>query len=136
MHVPMSGRWLRIGLNALLVVWSTCLIGLLTQVVGGGCDRRWQHMARAQLRGLAAKVTVFQEHTGHLPATLEALASGEGDGPYSRPAEFEDPWGAAFYYRADTQHGTFRLFTLGADGRPGGIDDALDIDAEDLALPD
>ena len=41
-------------------------------------------------------------------------------GPYSKPAEFNDPWGNPVQYRVPGEGRPFDLISLGADGQPGG----------------
>ena len=122
------------GRSAAIVAVSAFIATLLMQMFGtSNCTLHLR--ARAQILSLATKIESFREHAGTLPTTLDVLASGAHDGPYAKPKEFEDPWGERFYYRSDPQHGTFRLFTLGSDRRPGGTADASDIDAEDVISP-
>lgn len=87
------------------------------------------HMARAQLRSLDAKIHAYRYDHGHYPEALAALALDTAFGPYAKPTEFIDPWGAPLYYRVDADRGSFVLFTLGEDGRLGGDRNARDIDA-------
>ncbi len=39
----------------------------------------------------------------------------------------EDPWGHPYQYAMPGQHGPFDIYSLGADGAPGGTDDNADI---------
>jgi general secretion pathway protein G len=39
----------------------------------------------------------------------------------------EDPWGAPYQYASPGQHGTFDIYSFGADGRPGGEADNADL---------
>ena len=38
-----------------------------------------------------------------------------------------DPWGRPYLYASPGQHGTFDIYTLGADGAPGGTGENADI---------
>lgn len=120
---------------AIAIAAVSALIAALLMQVFGTSNCTLHHRARAQILSLATKIESFREHAGTLPTTLDALASGDHDGPYAKPTDFKDPWGERFYYRSDPQRGTFRLFTLGSDRRPGGTSEASDIDAEDEIHP-
>ncbi len=49
-------------------------------------------------------------------------------GPYLRDALLpKDPWGRDYQYQSPGQHAEVDVFTLGADGRPGGEGEAADI---------
>jgi len=39
----------------------------------------------------------------------------------------DDPWGRPYVYAAPGQHGAFDIYTLGADGAPGGTGENADI---------
>lgn len=60
---------------------------------------------------------------------LAALAEVPSDAPrkdqyrpggYIRKGAAVDPWGRPYQYRIPGEHGVFDLFSLGADGAPGG----------------
>ncbi|MPT47390.1 MAG: type II secretion system protein GspG [Sphingobium sp.] len=44
----------------------------------------------------------------------------------------DDPWGRAYHYKVPGQKGAFDIYSLGADGQPGGTDDNADIYSGDL----
>lgn len=100
---------------------------------GSACNYRLEDRARSQLASLEGKIAQFQLDTGRLPSTLlELTLPGDaGLGPYSKPSELRDPWGAPLYYRIFDSTGAYTLFTLGSDGRLGGDDGA-----RDMAVPD
>lgn len=60
---------------------------------------------------------------------LEALSEVPADAPrkdqyrpggYIRKGAAVDPWGRPYEYRIPGEHGVFDLYSLGADGAPGG----------------
>ena len=127
------GRWKLAGRITLACVLLILGWMIVRQVFGHahGPNHR-HHVARSQLGGLAAKLHQYRLDTGRFPERLEDLTSDDGLGPYAKPREFSDPWGAPFYYRVDVARGSFALFTLGSDGRIGGGGNARDIDAADV----
>ncbi len=50
------------------------------------------------------------------------------NGPYVKKAVPSDPWDRAYHYRSPGESGRpYDLYSLGADGAPGGSGDARDI---------
>jgi general secretion pathway protein G len=92
--------------------------------------------ARIQVDALGAAVDAFVLDVGRPPSDGEGLDSlmsppsdiPKWDGPYlKKSASLIDPWGRAYLYRSPGQHGEYDIFTLGADNKEGGDDDASDI---------
>lgn len=44
----------------------------------------------------------------------------------------DDPWGRAYRYAVPGKKGAFDIYSLGADGQPGGTDDNADIYSSDI----
>jgi hypothetical protein len=92
----------------------------------------------ADLIALRAALEAYaDDHDGRYPAELQQLIRRNGEGPWiealptdrwGRPFRFEPPPGGL---RAS---GPGRLYTLGADGAPGGADEDTDLDEEALGL--
>lgn len=118
------------------------IIGLLSTIVvvnvlpllGGARE----HKVRADLATLEGSLTTFYATYGRYPSTdegLEALVNPpEDDRVSARYAEEgfiqrlpDDPWGNPYQYLSPGEHGRFDVYSLGADGRPGGEGDNADI---------
>ena len=118
------------------------IIGLLSTIVvvnvlpllGGARE----HKVRADLATLEGSLTSFYATYGRYPSTdegLEALVNPpEDDRVSARYAEEgfiqrlpDDPWGNPYQYLSPGEHGRFDVYSLGADGRPGGEGDNADI---------
>ncbi|TGY90388.1 type II secretion system protein GspG [Marinicauda algicola] len=123
------------------------IIGLLSTVVvinvlpllGGAREDK----VRADLATLESSLTTFYATYGRYPTTdegLEALVNPpREDRVAARYAEEgfiqrlpDDPWGNPYQYLSPGEHGRFDVYSLGADGRPGGQGDAADIGNWDL----
>lgn len=123
------------------------IIGLLSTVVvvnvlpllGGAREDK----VRADLSSLEGALTTFYATYGRYPTTdegLEALVNPPAESRVSaRYAEEgfiqrlpEDPWGHDYQYLSPGEHGRFDVYSLGADGRPGGEGDNADIGNWDL----
>jgi general secretion pathway protein G len=92
--------------------------------------------ARLQVDQLALALDLFRIDVGRLPTSEEGLKAltaapaglGRWRGPYLRKIEaLVDPWGTPFVYRRPGQHGEYDLVSYGADGKPGGSGEDLDV---------
>lgn len=92
--------------------------------------------AKAQLQNIASVLDLYRLEVGSYPPDsigLEALLKAPAntprwDGPYVRTRDtLIDPWGQMFAYRIPGQHGTYDLFSLGADQTEGGEGEDQDI---------
>lgn len=117
------------------------ILGLLAGVVA---PRVLQYLgtsrvdsARLQLAELVTALEVYRLDLGSYPTTeqgLDALLTAPASaprwaGPYlGRRQAVVDPWGNPFQYRARGD-GTYELYSLGADGHPGGEGDHADLHA-------
>ena len=126
------------SLIELLVV--IIILGLLAGLVGPRLFSRVgqskQAAARAQIELFSAALDQYRLDVGSYPPTaggLEALVTNQNtpnwNGPYlkknSVPA---DPWGKPYQYKCcPGEHGDFDIWSLGADGVPGGDGENADV---------
>ena len=122
----------------LLVVLA--ILGLLAGLVGpqvmkflGGSKTQ---TAALQIHDLGATLDLYRLEIGNYPGSdqgLDALVRDPGNtpdwnGPYLKKSEVpKDPWGNVYHYRAPGQHGTFDIWSLGADNREGGEGEDRDV---------
>lgn len=122
----------------LLVVLA--IIGMLAGLVGpavlnqlGGAKSK---SARVQISDFEQAAEVFKLDVGRFPSTeegLEALVRQPGNvigwnGPYLKRSNIpEDPWRRAYQYRFPGERGEIDIFSLGADGAPGGDGENADV---------
>ena len=92
--------------------------------------------ARIQIESLSTTLELFRLDTGRYPSSeagLDALvlkpAVIQGwNGPYLKGGRLPlDPWGRPYLYRSPGEHGEFDIYSLGADGEPGGNDEKQDV---------
>jgi general secretion pathway protein G len=124
-------------LELLIVIAILALLAVVGTVqLSGYLGRARSDTARLQLDQLSTALDLFRVDVKRLPTTEEGLQalliepSGiEGwRGPYLRKAQaIVDPWGRTFIYRRPGEHGEYDLSSLGADGRPGGTGEDLDV---------
>ncbi|WP_089724778.1 type II secretion system major pseudopilin GspG [Candidatus Thiosymbion oneisti] len=122
----------------LLVVLA--ILGLLVGLVGprvmstlGGSKIK---AAGIQIAGLGSTLEIYYIDVGRYPTTaegLQALVENPGDvanwnGPYLEKSQVpKDPWGSEYQYRSPGEHGSFDLWSLGADNREGGEGENQDV---------
>lgn len=141
-----AGRALRAALRSqrgfslieLLVV--IIILGLIAGLVGprlfGRVGQSKQATARAQIELLGAALDQYRLDIGaYPPATvgLPALVLNPNvpgwNGPYlKKNAVPMDPWGKPYQYKCcPGDHGDYDIWSLGADGSPGGDGENTDV---------
>lgn len=124
----------------LVVIGVIALIAaVLVPTLMGQMQRARAKAGRVQLDNVAAAVEMFRTDVGHYPTTAEGglkvlLADGGGiegwTGPYLRDAKtLKDPWSRDIAYELSADGETFKVTSLGADGKIGGLSANLDISA-------
>jgi general secretion pathway protein G len=115
------------GFSLIEIIIVVVLIGGIvafaaTRILGGS-DRAKVNLAKAQVQTIAEKVQQYEQDTGTLPPTLNALVQSDASGwlgPYAKAAELNDPWNHPFAYKTPGEGKPFDLMSLGKDGKPGG----------------
>jgi general secretion pathway protein G len=124
----------------LLVVLG--IIAMLAGIVG---PQVMKHMgasktkaAKVQIEGLASSLDMYKLDVGRYPSTdqgLSALIEKPSDverwnGPYLRKEKVpQDPWMNEYHYVFPGQHGSFDVFSFGADEKEGGEGEDQDINS-------
>jgi len=122
----------------LLVVLA--ILGLLVGLVGPQVMKTLgsskTKTARIQIEELGAALDIYRLEVGGYPATeegLQSLVEKPGDakdwnGPYLKKSQVpKDPWGFDYRYRSPGEHGSFDIWSLGADNREGGEGEDQDV---------
>src|SRR5262244_165245 len=126
------------SLIELLVV--IIILGLLAGLVGprlfGRVGQSKQAAARAQIELFGAALDQYRLDVGSYPpsaAGLDALVKNPNapnwNGPYLKKNLVPvDPWGKPYQYKCcPGDHGDYDIWTLGADGAPGGEGENADV---------
>ena len=126
------------SLIELLVV--IIILGLLAGLVGprlfGRVGQSKQAAARAQIELFSAALDQYRLDVGSYPpsgAGLDALVKNPNaqnwNGPYLKKNLVPvDPWGKPYLYKCcPGDHGDYDIWTLGADGAPGGDGENADV---------
>lgn len=94
--------------------------------------------AKVQIESLGSALQLYKLDVGRYPTTAEGLKSlverpGNAttwNGPYLNKRDLPaDPWGKVYEYRSPGEHGEFDIFSLGADGQPGGEGENADVNS-------
>lgn len=91
--------------------------------------------AQADIRALESALNLYRLDNHNYPTTdegLEALAQKPADAPSWKEGGYidrlpKDPWGRPYQYLSPGTHGSVDIFSLGADGQPGGEGKNADI---------
>ncbi len=132
-----------LGFTLLEMLVVLVLIGLIASLVGprlfSRVDSSKVQVAETQSRMLRGAVETFRLEVGRLPTRDEGLevlfnppsdqsARGRWRGPYLDGEVPLDPWGKPYQYSTPGRDGMpFALFSLGADGEPGGEGNDADV---------
>lgn len=119
----------------LLVLMILALIGgLVLPGIIGKAEGAKVKAAASQVSRLSMAVESYYLDTGTTPDALQQLVENTGNdkgwnGPYVKPSSLKDPWGKEYEYVFPGEHGEFDIFSLGADGQPGGDGNNADINS-------
>lgn len=119
----------------LLVLMILALIGgLVLPGIIGKAEGAKVKAASSQISRLSMAVESYYLDTGATPESLDLLVEESGDlggwnGPYVKPSSLKDPWGREYVYVYPGEHGDFDIYSLGADGQPGGEGKNADINS-------
>jgi general secretion pathway protein G len=98
-------------------------------------EKSKSRIAKTQIILVENAIKMFKLDTGRFPGKEEGLKAlmvcPEGlknwDGPYLEKGIPKDPWGREYRYDYPGKNYIFEIYSLGADGKPGGDGENQDI---------
>jgi general secretion pathway protein G len=126
-----------------VVVILGILAALVVPQIMGRPDQAKVTVAKGDIKAISAALDMYKLDNHAYPGTqqgLEALVAKPSGNPPAKNWNREgylkrlpiDPWGTVYQYLAPGTRGAFDLYSLGADGKPGGSDLDADIGSWDL----
>lgn len=137
--LTLKPRRLHTGFTLVELLVVLAILGLLAGLVGprvlsqlGGAKLK---TAKVQIHDLEQACETFKLDVGRFPSTAEGLqalverpSSGQNWlGPYLKKGLPKDPWGNPYHFESPGKHGEIDIFSLGADGAPGGDGENADV---------
>jgi len=130
----------RAGMTLIEVLAVVVILGMLAATLAVGLSGKFgkanHEIARTQIGQIAGAVEVFQIEHQRLPDSsegLEVLSARPQASYYLEASRLKDPWGNPYQYVVPGPDGhAFEVLTYGADGQPGGEDEAADISSTSL----
>ncbi|HUS24073.1 MAG TPA: type II secretion system major pseudopilin GspG [Candidatus Binatia bacterium] len=143
MNSPLRAvRRAQAGFTLIEIMVVVVILGILAAIVvprlAGEPDKARVAKARQDIRALESALQLYRLDNYYYPTTqqgLEALVQKPDGEPPARnwkPGGYvaklpKDPWGVAYQYlQPGVKGGDYDIFSLGADGKPGG--DSVDAD--------
>ena len=129
-----SSGFTLIELLVVLVI-LTLLAGLVGPKVLDQLGGAKSKTAKIQISEIEQSLDLFKLDVGRYPTDAEGLralvekpATAQGwTAPYLKKGLPTNPWGAAYLYRNPGRNGGPDVFSLGADGKPGGDGENADV---------
>lgn len=128
------------GFTLLEIMVVVAIIAILSTVVVvnlvGKVDDAKLARAKSDIQSLTSALQLYKLDNGQYPSTqqgLEALMqrpSGNPPAPNWKPYVSKlpsDPWNQPYQYLSPGQRGDFDVYSMGADGKPGGEGEGADI---------
>jgi general secretion pathway protein G len=130
------------GFTLIEIMVVVIIIGVLSALIApniiDNVDKANVTAAKTDLRTISTQLDLYKLDNGTYPTTdqgLEALVTKPSGHPEPRNWKKGgylkkvpvDPWGSSYVYISPGTHGSFDLFSLGADAQEGGSDEGADI---------
>lgn len=109
------------------------LVGVVAPKIMDAPDKARQAKAKADMSAIATALETYKLDNFNYPSTQQGLDAlvrkpgGQPEAPNYKNGGYlsinevpKDPWNRPYLYVSPGQHGAFDVYTLGADGKPGG----------------
>lgn len=124
------------GLTLVEIIVVLIILSLVMTFVGGKIlgagDTAKSELTKGMMKDITMSIEQFRLRYNQLPPNLESLTqctdiTGPGCAPIRKAETLKDAWGNKFIYSLDGNGSTFKIKSLGADGREGGEEVNYDI---------
>ncbi|WP_295797643.1 type II secretion system major pseudopilin GspG [uncultured Microbulbifer sp.] len=136
-----NGGFTLIEIMVVIVILGVLGAMVVPSILGKTGEARMK-AAKSDLRTIETALDMYRMDNFVYPSSeqgLEALLTKPSGFPeaknWTQPylkREAKDPWGNAYQYISPGSSGPYDLFSLGADGKPGGEGEASDLFASEL----
>jgi len=135
------------GFTLIEVIVVLVILGILASIVApnviGNVDKSRVVKAKQDIRAIESALQIYRIHNFKYPSTdqgLQALVEKPTSGAEAKnwqkggyiPKLPKDPWQNEYQYISPGESGDYDLYSLGADGVPGGTDYNADITNLDI----
>jgi len=111
-----------------VVVILSILAAVVVPRIMDNPDKARVVKAKQDIRVIKNQMDLYRLHNFRYPTTeqgLEALVQKPADAPHWQDGGYldklpKDPWGKPYLYLSPGQHSQIDIYSLGADGQPGG----------------
>ncbi|RMD86382.1 MAG: prepilin-type N-terminal cleavage/methylation domain-containing protein [Candidatus Dadabacteria bacterium] len=131
---PLALRHSESGLTLVEIIVVLIILSVLMAFLGGrifgklGSAKR--DINKLKMQQLSYSIKEYQLRYNSLPPNLQALVNGTSDivgfQKVAEPDQLLDAWGNPFIYKLENNGRTYKLMSLGADGKEGGKDEDFD----------
>jgi len=137
-----NARWVARGVRGftlievmVVVVILSILAAIIVPRIMDRPDKARMVKAQADIRALESALNLYRLDNHDYPTTdqgLDALVQKPANAPSWKEGGYidrmpKDPWGRPYQYLSPGTHGAVDIFSLGADGQPGGDGKDADI---------
>lgn len=142
-----AGKSTSRGFTLIEVMVVVVILGILAAIIVprimGRPEEAKRTKAQVDIKAVEEALSLYKLDNGFYPNTeqgIEALVKKPETAPIPKkwkeggylPKVPSDPWGRDYQYLSPGEHGDFDLYSLGADGEPGGEGKDADVESWNL----